>query len=86
MMAFRIDPSGEFTRERSWWFNRYATSENKIKEQLHFVAKESESRRGKLLGASDSHAGLEILHLFVVDVLGRETPAAKIFKSKSEEE
>jgi hypothetical protein len=32
------------------------------------------------------HAGLEILHLFMVDLLGRNTIAAKIFKQKFEEE
>jgi hypothetical protein len=31
---------------------------------------------------SEQHAGLEILHLFMVDLLGRETTAAKVFKEK----
>jgi hypothetical protein len=35
-----------------------------------------------LSNCSVQHAGLEILHLFMVDLLGRNTPAAKIFKEK----
>ena len=30
--------------------------------------------------------GLEILHLFVMDLLGRDTACAKIFKNKAENE
>ncbi len=30
--------------------------------------------------------GLKILHMFIMDILGRNTPAAKIFGCKSEEE
>ena len=32
------------------------------------------------------HAGLEMLHLFMVDLLGRHTPAARIFREKFGEE
>jgi hypothetical protein len=37
----------------------------------------------KLVVLPDSQSGLELLHLFVLDILGRDTPAAKIFMTKS---
>jgi len=40
----------------------------------------------KLKFAQDSHIGLEIMHMFVIDLLGRDTPAAKIFAAKAEED
>ena len=43
-------------------------------------------KQKKLDVATDIHAGLEILHLFIIDLLGRQTPAARIFETKSEED
>ena len=40
----------------------------------------------KLRLATDEHTGLEILHLFVLDLLGRDTPAARFFEQKSDED
>jgi len=40
----------------------------------------------KLKIATDEHLGLELLHLFIRDLLGRHTPAAHIFTNKSEED
>jgi hypothetical protein len=35
----------------------------------------------------DEHSiGLEIMHLFVIDILGRDTACAKIFLNKAENE
>ena len=36
--------------------------------------------------ATDTHIGMEIIQLFIQDLLGRETSAAKIFRSKLEED
>ena len=36
--------------------------------------------------ATDEHIGLEILHYFILDILGKDTPAAKIFLSKTHED
>lgn len=70
----RIDPTGEFSRQRqlSWLFWTYlkCTSEI-IKQELHFVLKASESKIKKLQQASDVQIGMEILHYFVLDLLGR---------------
>ena len=35
---------------------------------------------------TDENVGLEILHLFIKDLLGKTTPAAKIFSSKADED
>ena len=40
----------------------------------------------RLKYATDEHIGLEILHLFIKDILGKDTPAAKIFSSKTDED
>ena len=50
------------------------------------VRRETLKKVEKLRFATDIHCGLEILHTFVLDLLGRGTPAAKIFLTKSEEE
>jgi hypothetical protein len=50
------------------------------------VRSESEKKIQKLKVAHDAHIGLELLHTFILDLLGRNTPVAKIFETKSEEE
>ena len=85
-----LDPTGEFARSTgparwlccAWQLD----SENAIKAELLSVQKAAVERYDKLKLATDSHAGLELLHLFVLDILGRNTPAAQIFSSKASEE
>ena len=60
--------------------------EEVIKSELEFVQKQSHMKYDKLRTANDQQIGLEILHLFVLDLLGRDTPVAKIFLAKSEED
>jgi hypothetical protein len=57
-----------------------------IIEELTAVEKESLRLAETIPNYSTEHAGLEILHLFMVDLLGRNTAAAKIFKEKFSEE
>ena len=40
----------------------------------------------KLKIATDAHTGLEILHLFILDLLGKTTPAARVFEAKAGED
>lgn len=54
-----------------------------VKNEIVQVQREAHEKYDKLKLASDSHVGLELLHVFVLDLLGRETPAAKIFVLKS---
>jgi hypothetical protein len=73
-----------------------------LKEELQHVLDETHTKVEKLKATSDIHIGeilsppshsltghcaaMEILHLFILDLLGRDTPAAKIFRMKSEED
>jgi hypothetical protein len=61
-------------------------AEDLLKAELLAVQNESEKKFQKLRFAHDTHIGLELLHTFVLDLLGRNTPVAKIFRTKSEEE
>jgi hypothetical protein len=57
-----------------------------IQKDLNIVEKESKEMLDRLHLAMDSHIGLEILHKFILDILGRDTPAAVIFGNKTEED
>ena len=84
-----IDPTGEFFRHRSslnCFGSQARSGEALIRAEMNAVRKESLKKVEKLRFATDIHCGLEILHTFVLDLLGRGTPAAKIFLTKSEEE
>ena len=50
------------------------------------MQEETEKKTEKLSLASDTHAGLEILHTFVLDMLGRGSAVARIFESTAEED
>ncbi len=72
-----------FHRCSNWlWTN----SENVIKQEIKIVKQQASTLIEDLKYAGKLHIGLKVLHSFIVDVLGRHTPAAKIFGSKSEEE
>lgn len=87
-LAWGIDPTGEFSRQQSsfLWFILKKSSKQIIKEELAIVQKEARSSTEKLRLATDMHTGLEILHLFVLDLLGRDSSAAKIFIAKSDQD
>jgi hypothetical protein len=57
-----------------------------IEAEVESVWLEAAAVSEALPNYSVHHAGLEILHLFMVDLLGRNTAAAKIFKEKFGEE
>jgi len=75
-----IDPSGELTRSnRRYWCNVASNTESLMRQELQWVSSEARSKIDKLRIATDEHFGLELLHLFILDLLGRHTPAAHIF-------
>ena len=89
LIMCRIDPTGEFYRHRSnlsCFQSKQGSAETLIRTEMIAVRKETLQKVEKLRFATDIHCGLEILHTFVLDLLGRSTPAAKIFLTKSEEE
>ena len=83
-----IDPSGEFARyDSGMWCKRSSSStESVMRNELQWVSSEAQLKIDKLRIATDEHLGLELLHLFILDLLGRHTPAAHIFTNKSEED
>jgi hypothetical protein len=83
-----IDPTGEFVKREmlSLTGYRHRNAADTIKHEIRQVELESNRIFEYLRYATDQHIGLEILHLFVLDVLGRDTAAARIFQSKSRED
>jgi hypothetical protein len=84
-----LDPTGEFTQgDRSLvpCVKGKAGAEALILAELQYVKTETAKKIEKLNIATDAHTGLEILHLFIKDLLGRDTPAAIIFETKSAED
>jgi hypothetical protein len=79
-----IDPTGEFSRQ--WTSGGLKSSEQLLKDEMRFVLTETKKKIKKLESATDSHIGLELLHQFLLDILGRDTPAAKIFFTKSQQD
>ena len=55
---------------------------DKIFRSAESVRRRAVSRIDILRVTTEEQKGLEIFHLFIVDVLGRDSPAAKIFESK----
>jgi hypothetical protein len=86
--SWGIDPTGEFVKRDRLsvtGYHHYNAAET-IKEEIREVDKESTRIFEYLRYATDQHIGLEILHLFVLDILGRKTAAARIFEAKSRED
>ena len=90
LLSSGIDPTGEFSKD-----DRYITMMCRkahkdtvlnIKSEIKSVKSKTTEKIEKLSFATDEHTGLEIMHLFILDLLGRETPAARIFEVKLEED
>lgn len=81
-----VDPTGEFSKQwsASWSGVGLSSAENALRNEMKLVRSETKRKVEKLHLATDSQIGLEMLHMFVMDVLGRDTPAAKIFLTKSQ--
>jgi hypothetical protein len=59
---------------------------DKIFRSAESVRRRAVSRIDILRVTTEEQKGMEIFHLFIVDVLGRDSPAAKIFESKLSED
>lgn len=62
------------------------TSGRCIEKELAVVFEESMEKQEKLEAASDLQIGVELLHAFVLDIVGRHSSAGKIFRIKAGEE
>jgi len=57
------------------------SNENFILDELANKQEEVSDKLNKLKLAKSAHVGMEVLHLFVMDLLGRRSPAAAIFST-----
>jgi hypothetical protein len=57
-----------------------------LEQELLAVNIDTKKVINDLSSASEDRAGMEILHLFIQDLLGRDSPAAKLFRSKTAED
>jgi hypothetical protein len=57
-----------------------------IELELFDIHEEAKEHAERLKGLPDTHVGIELLQLFVQDLLGKHTPAAKVFRFKLEED
>jgi hypothetical protein len=62
-----------------------ASARESIQSSIDEAEKIADEAKEQMPKYTAQHAGLMILHLFIQDLLGRNTPAAKIFNSKFEE-
>jgi hypothetical protein len=62
------------------------TSLDIMKTEMQFVSTVSANFVKELTACPDDRAGVEILQLFIQDLLGRDTAAAKIFRAKADED
>jgi hypothetical protein len=60
--------------------------ERLITQAIAEANSQANEKEKKLKVATDMQIGLEILHLFIIDLLGWKTPAGKIFQSMTEED
>jgi hypothetical protein len=86
--AWGLDPTGEFIKREvlTWTGFHHVDAALNIKNEIISVTKESCRASEELKFATDEHIGITLLHLFVLDVLGRHTAAARIFESKTAED
>jgi hypothetical protein len=69
-----LNTHGDFATEKSldWFlFNRTLRTADIIKGELRYVREEAKRVGKKLEGASEVQIGMEILHRFILDLLGR---------------
>ena len=87
-----LDPTGEFIHQNvkkmtilSHRIRGVATSEvllkelNYVQEHTHLITKDMQNK-------TNSQRGYELLRIFILDILGRDTIAARIFETKSDED
>ncbi len=82
----RLSEFGDFAAPTSTACVKSKNSLTEIVKELDYVKKECAYFTEKLADATDVHIGLELIHLFILDLLGRTTPAAKIFLNKASSE
>lgn len=83
--AWGLDENGEFLRNSEHIKGKKDVADIIEKEMVQ-VEDVSHHEIERLRLAVDHHTGIEILHRFIMDVLGRDTPAGYIFAGKTSED
>ena len=87
-----LQPSDLIEFDRQWGLDPITSSVNSealkqvISGSIASTQQQSLRRIEQLRLASDQHRGLELLQLLMLDLLGRDSPAARIFEQKAEED
>ena len=89
-----LDPEGDFVAQEGIWsccgvgcgVGGEVTADAVMKRELRLVYEEAKKREKRLKLATDAHTGIEILHSFILDLLGKDSHAAQIFQEKAEED
>ena len=84
-----LTPTGTFATQHQTIFYCMKEEIDPIKVLRHefdHLREETLLNVKKLEHAPDVEIGMEILHMFILDLLGRDTPVAKIFLAKAEED
>jgi hypothetical protein len=87
--AWGIDPTGEFFRRDNvgiFYVKGIVDSAKLLWSELLNTKRASSEIAAELTLARDEQIGLEMLHLFVIDLLGKDTAPARIFANKVEED
>jgi hypothetical protein len=75
-----------FFPSRDHWIFSSPTSDRSVLKELQAVRDHIRQKEHKLRSAPDLFIGIEIMHQFAIDLLGKGTPAARIFETTISEE
>jgi len=85
-----IDPTGSFSKKTKFVLSKCKNitidTEQILRDEITFVENETKIKVNKFKYMNDNHIGLEMLHTFVLDLLGYNSNAANIFISKTDED
>ncbi len=86
-VLFSVDPTGEFATSKSLLpcLKRQDVL-GQIRDEICRTQTICTEKREKFKLAADSDIGLDLIHMFILDLIGRDTPAGKIFQSKTASE
>jgi hypothetical protein len=83
-----LDPTGNFTKKTHYNYkscnNITIDTEKILQNELIFVENETKVKVKKFKHIDEKYVGLEMLHIFIIDLLGHDSIAAKIFITKSD--
>jgi len=85
-----LDPTGSFSKKTVFDYkmcrNITIDTEELLRKELSLVECETDIKLDKFKYLKDKHIGLEMLHTFILDLLGHDSITAKIFITKSDED